>query len=75
MRYPGKTIMGGFDSHPNAFIYSADEQQIKAETKRMLDAIGTKGFILSADCSLEESIPDEKIRCVVEAAEEYGSGQ
>ena len=51
------------------------KDEIKAYTKKLIDDFGTtKGLILGADCTIPADINPDHIRWVIEAAEEYGSG-
>lgn len=64
----GATVWGGFDNRPGTFLYTATREQIEEEVKSLISQGGKKGYILGADCSLDGSLPDEKIAWVVEAA-------
>ncbi|MBE5761364.1 MAG: hypothetical protein E7334_05150 [Clostridiales bacterium] len=64
----GVTVWGGFDNRPGTFLYTATREQIEEEVKNLISKGGKKGYILGADCSLDGSLPDEKIAWVVEAA-------
>ena len=64
----GATVWGGFDNRPGTFLYTATREQIEEEVKNLISQGGKKGYILGADCSLDGSLPDEKIAWVVEAA-------
>lgn len=70
---PGTTVMGGFDRLPEGVLYRGSEAEIKAFTKQLIAETGPEHFIISADCSIQEDTPDEHIRWVVEAAEEYAA--
>lgn len=62
--------MGGFDSRATGLLYTGTEEQIKAETKRLIDISGKLGVMLGADCTLPSDIDYQRIRWVVEAAAE-----
>lgn len=66
-----KAVMGGFDRNPSGVLYRGNEEEIKTFTKELIKDTGSTGFILSADCSIVTNTPDEHIRWVVEASEEY----
>ena len=57
----GATVWGGFDNRPGTFLYTATREQIEEEVKNLISQGGKKGYILGADCSLDGSLPDEKI--------------
>lgn len=67
----GTALMGGFDNRPCGILHWGSEKQIKAYTKRLISQAGDGGLILSADCSVQKDTPDEHLRWVVEACEEY----
>ena len=62
------TVWGGFDNRQGSFLYTATREEIEAEVARLIEQGGKKGFILGADCSFYEDLPEERIRWVVEAA-------
>lgn len=66
-----KSVMGGFDRNTSGVLYRGTEEEIKRFTKELIAQTGQDGFILSGDCSINKATPDEHIRWVVEAAEEY----
>lgn len=66
-----KAVMGGFDRTNEGVLYRGNEKEIKDFTKSLIRETGDTGFIISADCSINKATPDEHIRWVVEAAEEY----
>lgn len=68
-----KAVMGGFDRNTTGVLYHGDEKAIKTFTKELIRETGDVGFIISADCSIKKDTPDEHIRWVVEAAEEYAN--
>lgn len=68
---PGTTVMGGFDRLPEGILYRGTEKEIKDFTKNLIRETGDIGFIISADCSVQEDTPIEHLSWVVEAAEEY----
>ena len=64
----GCTVWGGFDNRAGSLLFTASREEIEAETARLIEEGGKTGFILGADCSLDTSLPEERIRWVVEAA-------
>lgn len=67
----GSTLMAGFDNRPCGILYQGSEQEIKAYTMDLIKRAGKQNLILSADCSVQMDTPQEHLRWVVEAAEEY----
>lgn len=68
---PETTVMGGFDRLPEGVLYKGSKEEIKSFTKELIRETGERRFIISADCSIQEDTPDDHIRWVIEAAEEY----
>ena len=64
----GCTVWGGFDNRPGSFLYTASREEIERETAALIEQGGKTGYILGADCSIDRSLPEERIRWVVEAA-------
>ncbi len=64
----GCTVWGGFDNRPGTFLYTATREEIERETAELIRQGGKQGFILGADCSIHDELPDERIRWVAEAA-------
>ena len=64
----GCTVWGGFDNRPGTFLYTASKEEIRRETESLIRQGGKKGFILGADCSIANTLPEERIRWVVETA-------
>ena len=69
--HEGSTLMAGFDNRPCGILYKGNEQEIKSYTTDIIKRAGMQNLILSADCSVQMDTPDEHLRWVVEAAEEY----
>ena len=67
--FHGLPAWGGFDNRPGALLRKGTREEIKAETRRLMELGGRKGFMLGPDCSLPD-IGTEKIRWVIEAASE-----
>ena len=64
----GCTVWGGFDNRPGTFLYTAEKAEIEKEVENLIAQGGKKGYILGADCSIHNELPEERIRWVVEAA-------
>ena len=64
----GCTIWGGFENHAGSLLFTGTREEIEAETANLIDEAGKTGYILGADCSMDSSLPDERIRWVAEAA-------
>ena len=64
----GCTVWGGFDNRPGTFLYTATKEEIEREVASLIEQGGKTGYILGADCSMNGSLPEERIRWVAEAA-------
>ena len=64
----GCTVWGGFDNRPDTFLYTASREEIEKEVASLISQGGKSGYILGADCSIHNELPEERIRWVVEAA-------
>ncbi len=64
----GRTVWGGFDNRANTFLYTASREEIEQEVANLIEQGGKSGYILGADCSLHDELPEERIRWVVEAS-------
>ena len=64
----GSTVWGGFDNRPGSLLYTATREEIEQEVARLVEQGGKSGYILGADCSIHNELPEERIRWVVEAA-------
>lgn len=71
--FGGKAVIGGFDNTVKGILYKGSEQQIKAETQRLLENAGTTGVILGADCTVPSDTPLSHLKWVREAAIEFGN--
>ena len=65
----GCTVWGGFDNRPGTLLYTAAREEIERETRDLIRQGGPRGFILGADCSIHDELPEERIRWVTEAAQ------
>lgn len=68
--FGGRTVLGGFDMNKTGILFTGDQAQITAETHRILEDTGSKGFILGADCTVDPGIDVAHLRWVRQAAEE-----
>lgn len=66
--FRGRPAWGGFDNRSCGLLYRGTEEEIKAETRRLIALGGKKGYMLGPDCSLPSDIGPERIRWVMEAA-------
>lgn len=64
----GCTVWGGFDNRPGTTLYTASREELEQEVRAMIKEGGKTGYILGADCSIHNELPEERIRWVVEAA-------
>ncbi|MDR1318092.1 MAG: uroporphyrinogen decarboxylase [Treponema sp.] len=66
--FGGRPVIGGFDNTVRGLLYRGSEEEIKAETRRLLAEAGRTGIILGADCTLPRDIDLRRLRWVREAA-------
>lgn len=59
-------VLGGFDNRKEGVLYSGSMEEIKRETKRLIEENGKMGFIIGADCTISNDIDLERIKCVTE---------
>ena len=64
----GCTVWGGFDNRPGTTLYTASREELENEVRALIEQGGKRGYILGADCSIHDELPEERIRWVVEAA-------
>ena len=60
------------DNRTGGVLYAGDKKAVQAETKRLIEQGGSRGFMLGPDCSMPNDITTERIRWVVEAACDAG---
>lgn len=65
--FVGKCVLGGFDNRPCGVLFSGTREEVEATTRALVQAAGTTGVILGADCTLPASIDKERIGWVVDA--------
>lgn len=68
---PGTTLMGGFDHRSGTLLYTGSKEEIQAHTKALLDDAGQQNLVMSSDCSIQWTLPTERIHWVIEAMEQY----
>ncbi len=69
--FGGRPVIGGFGQTEEDLIYKGSEEEIKAETKRLLDEVGATGVILGADCTIPRDTAISHLEWVRQAANEY----
>ncbi|MBQ9613353.1 MAG: hypothetical protein IJV14_12320 [Lachnospiraceae bacterium] len=65
--FHGLPAWGGFDNRLGCLLQTGTRQEIQAETQRLMEIGGKKGYMLGPDCSLQ-NIGTERVRWVIEAA-------
>lgn len=68
--FGGRTSLGGFGNLSTDLLYKGTEDEIKAETRRLLKNAGRKGIILGADCTVPRDTDWKHFEWVREAAAE-----
>jgi uroporphyrinogen decarboxylase len=64
----GKPVIGGFDNTVKGILYRGTEEEVKAETRRLLTEAGRTGVVLGADCTIPRDIDLRRLDWVREAA-------
>lgn len=67
--FGGRCVIGGFGQTPDDLLYKGSEEEIRAETKRILTDAGKTGVILGADCTIPPDTAIEHLLWVREEAE------
>lgn len=63
-----KPILGGLDNH--GVLVEGSLEAIRQETQKIIEAMGKRGFMLGADCTVPGEIDWARLRAAVEAAAE-----
>lgn len=66
--FPGKALLGGFGNLDSELLYKGSQEEIQAETRRLLQEAGTQGIILGADCTVPRDTDWKHFEWVREAA-------
>ena len=72
--FDGRTALGGFETHWDAqhhdqgMIYTASKEDLQAYTRNMILDFGKRGLMLGGDCTIDATLPWERIKWIVEAA-------
>lgn len=69
--FAGKPVLGGFDNRPNTLLYTGSDAEVRAEVFRMLDAAGTAGVGLGADCTIGAEVPVARLEYIRQLSKEY----
>lgn len=70
--FPGKALLGGFDDRSGVLV-TGTQEQIEAETVKILEEAGTSGFILGADCTLPNDVALWRVNAVKDATRKFRS--
>lgn len=68
--FKGKAILGGFDNNEDAIIATANDKELSAETKSILQKNTFNGFMLGADCSLPKGFDNRRLLVIKENIKE-----
>ena len=63
----GCTVWGGFDNRENTLFYTVSKEEIEQAVAEMVKEGGKSGYILGADCSIHDSLEDERFNWVADA--------
>lgn len=69
--FKGKPVLGGFDNNQDSILYKGSEEELKNEIHRILDAAGTDGVALGADCTIDSNISTERLELIKKIASDY----
>ncbi len=65
--FGGRCVLGGFDNTKSGVLYSGTKDEVKAETKKLIEEAGKTGVIVGADCTVPADIAHERFVWVKEA--------
>lgn len=68
-----RPVIGGFNNTKAGVLASGTQAEVIAETQRILQAAGTQGVLLGADCTVPLATPAQRLNWVREAAIAYGA--
>ena len=71
--FGGRAVVGGFSNTRDGVLFKGTKEEIKEETKKLLDEAGTVGVIIGADCTIPRDTPIEHLKWVRETVEVYGA--
>lgn len=69
--FKGKPVLGGFDNNLGTVLYEGTEEELKEEIYKILNSAGTKGVALGADCTIDSSIPKQRLHLIEKITEDY----
>ncbi len=69
--FKGKPVLGGFDNNLGSILYEGTEEELRKEIYRILDAAGTDGVGIGADCTIDSNIPTDRLKLIRKIASEY----
>ena len=64
----GTTVWGGFDNRSGTELYTLSREELEKRVASLIAEGGKKGYILGADCSIHDELPEERISWVAQAA-------
>lgn len=67
---PGTTLMAGFDHRLGTLLYTGSKEEIQDRVRGFVKSAGQTGYILSSDCSIHYSLPNERIHWIIQALEQ-----
>ena len=73
--FPGKCILGGFDNNPKTLITEGDRTDVEKFAEDCIEESKYRSFILGADCSVPNSISNERLRWITYCAQEKNREQ
>lgn len=68
-----RPVLGGFNNTTAGILYQGSQEEVFAETRRLLQEAGTQGVLLGADCTVPLAIAPQRLDWVREAAIAYGT--
>ncbi len=71
--FGGKPVLGGFDNNIDSILYKGSTDDLKKEIYEILDEAGTQGVALGADCTIDSSIPVERLNLIKDIAKDYNN--